>query len=138
MFFSWNNKLYFGTDDGRICEFNDSYLDIDTPVDAYWETPFLNANIDRYAKTIKRVDLFLNPGERTNITLGYELDDGDNEIITKLYENLVDDFPKTISEKERIKKFMFVKFYMKNNTNIKMSFERLGFEYVLAGRYKGE
>ena len=138
VFFSWNNKLYFGTDDGRICEFNDSYLDIDTPVDAYWETPFLNANIDRYAKTIKRVDLFLNPGERTNITLGYELDDGDNEIITKLYENLVDDFPKTISEKERIKKFMFVKFYMKNNTNIKMSFERLGFEYVLAGRYKGE
>lgn len=138
VFFSWNNKLYFGTSDGKICGFTDEYLDISTPIDVKWETPFLNANIDRYAKTIKRVDLFLNPGEKTNITLGYELDDGENEIITKLYENLTDNFPKTISEKERIKKFMFVKFYMKNNTNIKMSFERLGFEYVLAGRYKGE
>lgn len=138
VFFSWNNKLYFGTDDGRICEFNDSYLDVDTPVDAYWETPFLNMDSDRYAKTIKRVDLFLNPGEKTNITLGYELDDGESEIITKLYENLMDNFPKTISEKERIKNFMFIKFYMKNNTDTKMSFERLGLEYVLAGRYKGE
>ena len=67
-----------------------------------------------------------------------DLDDGENEIITKLYENLKDNFPKTISEKERIKKFMFVKFYMKNSSNMKMSFERLGFEYILAGRYKGE
>ena len=138
IFFSWNNKLYFGTNKGEICSFTDEYLDNGVPVDAYWETPFLNLDSDRYAKTIKRVDLFLNPGVKSNITLGYELDDGENEIITKLYDNLMDDFPKTISEKERIKKFMFVKFYMKNNTNIKMSFERLGLEYVLAGRYKGE
>lgn len=138
VFFSWNNKLYFGTEDGKICEFTSEYKDIETPVDSYWETPFLNINSDRYAKTIKRVDLFLNPGEATDITLGYELDDGESEIITKQYNNLTDNFPKTISEKERIKKFMFIKFYMKNNTNIKMSFERLGFEYILAGRYKGE
>ena len=138
IFFSWNNKLYFGTNKGEICSFTDEYLDNGVPIDAYWETPFLNLDSDRYAKTIKRVDLFLNPGVKSNITLGYELDDGENEIITKLYDNLMDDFPKTISEKERIKKFMFVKFYMKNNTNIKMSFERLGLEYVLAGRYKGE
>jgi len=138
VFFSWKNKLYFGTEDGNICGFTNEFLDIDVPIETYWETPFLNVNSDRYAKTIKRVDLFLNPGEATNITLGYELDDGENEIITKLYENLKDNFPKTISEKERIKKFMFVKFYMKNSSNMKMSFERLGFEYILAGRYKGE
>jgi len=137
-FFSWNNKLYFGTEDGKICEFTNEYKDIDIPVEAYFETPFLNLNSDRYAKTIKRVDLFLNPSESTGITLGDELDDGEREIITKQYNNLTDDFPKTISEKERIKKFMFIKFYMKNNTNVKMSFERLGFEYILAGRYKGE
>jgi len=113
-------------------------MDKDTPVDAYWETPFLDMGTNQYAKTIKRVDLILNPGESTNIEFGYELDDGTNEIITKLYENLKDDFPKTISEKERIKKYMFVKFYMKNNTNKKMSFERLGCEFVIAGRYKGE
>lgn len=138
VFFSWNNKLYFGTSDGKICGFTNEYMDIENPVDAYWETPFLNFDINRFAKTIKRVDLFLNPGISTNITFGYELDDGESEIITKLYESLTDDFPKTIIEKERIKKFMFVKFYMKNDTNYKMSFERLGCEYVLAGRYKGE
>lgn len=138
VFFSWNNKLYFGTSDGKICEFTDEYLDLETPIDVYWETPFFDMDTNQYAKTIKRVDLFLHPEERTNITLGYELDDGESEIITKLYDNLTNDFPKTISEKERIKKFMFVKFYMKNNTNAKMSFERLGLEYVIAGRYKGE
>lgn len=138
VFFSWNNKLYFGTANGEICAFTEEYMDKDTPVDAYWETPFLDMGTNQFAKTIKRVDLILNPGESTNIEFGYELDDGTNEIITKLYENLKDDFPKTISEKERIKKYMFVKFYMKNNTNKKMSFERLGCEFVIAGRYKGE
>ncbi len=138
IFFSWNNKLYFGTIDGKICEFTDEYLDIDEPVNVYWETPFLNLDTNRYAKTIKRVTLILNPFFSSHITFGYELDDGDSEIITKLYENLTDDFPKTISEKERIKNFMFVKFYVKNNTNHLMSFERLLCEYVLAGRYKGE
>lgn len=138
VFFSWNNKLYFGTNDGRICTFTNDYLDIDKPVDAYWETPFLDINTNQYAKTIKRVSLILNPYISSRITFGYELDDGENEIITKLYENLQDDFPKTINEKERIKNFMFVKFYMKNNTNHSMSFERLLCEYVLSGRYKGE
>ncbi len=138
VFFSWNNKLYFGTNDGRICTFTNDYLDIDKPVDAYWETPFLDINTNQYAKTIKRVSLILNPYISSHITFGYELDDGENEIITKLYENLQDDFPKTINEKERIKNFMFVKFYMKNNTNHSMSFERLLCEYVLSGRYKGE
>lgn len=138
IFFSWNNELFFGTDSGDICSFNDTYLDIDLPVNAYWETPFLDMNTNQYAKTIKRVSLILNPYEHSNIEFGYELDDGESEIIAKTYDNLTDDFPKTINEKERIKKFMFVKFYMKSNVNKKLSFERLLCEYVLAGRYKGE
>lgn len=138
VFFSWNNKLYFGTNNGQICSFTDNYLDMSNPVESYWETPFLDMNTNQYAKTIKRVSLILNPYDSTCIEFGYELDDGSSEIISKVYENLKDDFPKTISEKERIKKFMFVKFYMKSDINKKMSFERLLCEYVLAGRYKGE
>lgn len=136
--FSWNNKLFFGTDDGRICSFTDEYMDIDKTIEAYWETPFLELNSSNYAKTIKNVTLTLNPKGNCDITFGYILDDGSIEIIKKNYSALQDDFPKTIQEKERIKKIMFVKFFFKNNTENRMTFERLILEYIISGKYKGE
>lgn len=137
IFFAWNNILYFGTADGKICKFNDDYLDGDTPVNAYWETPFLNLASSFFAKTIKTVTLNLNPYNDCDITFGYELDDGSNEIITKKYHELTDNFPKTIQEKEKIMKFMFIKFWFKNNTKYKMLFERLTIEYIFSGKYRG-
>ena len=136
-FFVWNNILYFGTDDGKVCKFNDGYLDGDVPVKSYWETPFLELNSSFFAKTIKTVTLIINPYNDCDITFGYELDDGTVEIISKSYHNLTDDFPKTIQEKEKIKKFMFIKFFMKNETEYKMLFERLIIEFILAGKYRG-
>lgn len=136
--FSWNNELYFGTEDGNICGFTNEYMDIDNPVEAYWETPFLELNSSNLAKTIKNVTLILNPGGDCDITFGYILDDGSVEIITKNYSALNDDFPKTIQEKEKIPKFMFVKFFMKNNTKNRMTFERLILEYINSGKYRGE
>lgn len=138
VFFSWNNKLYFGTEDGKICAFTEEYKDEEKNIEAYWETPFLDMGTNELAKTIKHVTLVLNPKTSSDITLGYRLDDGETNIITKNYKNLKDNFPKTIQEKEKIKKFMFIKFFMKNNTNNRMSFERLSLEYVFAGKYKGE
>lgn len=138
VFFSWNNKLYFGTETGEICAFTDEYQDKGQNVDVLWETPFLDLGTNQYAKTIKNVLLILNPKEKTTITFGYELDDGQTDIIQKVYKNLTDNFPKTIYEKEKISKFMFIKFIMKNNENSRMSFERLGCEYKISGKYKGE
>ena len=138
VFFTWNNELYFGTDKGNICKFNDKYIDNDEEVNSYWETPFLELNSSFFAKTIKMVTLILNPNISTDITFGYELDDGSIEIISKNYHGLDDDFPKTIQEKEKIKKFMFIKFFMKNKSTSKMTFERLIIEYILAGKYRGE
>ena len=102
VFFSWNNILYFGTESGEICKFNSSYLDNQNPIEAYWETPFLELNSSFFAKTIKMVTLILNPKEGCDIEFGYELDDGTVEIIKKQYHDLTDDFPKTIQEKEKI------------------------------------
>ncbi|MBP3463681.1 MAG: hypothetical protein J6K45_04285 [Clostridia bacterium] len=136
--FSWNNELYFGTEDGNICGFTNEYMDIDNPIDVYWETPFLELNSSNLAKTIRNVTLILNPGGYCDITFGYILDDGSVEIITKNYSALNDDFPKTIQEKEKIPKFMFVKFFMKNNTKNRMTFERLILEYINSGKYRGE
>lgn len=137
VFFSWNNILFFGTEDGKICRFNNEYKDLEKPIEVYWETPFLELNSSFFSKTIKMVTLILNPKEDCDIEFGYELDDGTTEIIKKQYHNLTDDFPKTIQEKEKIKKFMFIKFYLKNNTTSKMTFERLLIEYILAGKYRG-
>lgn len=139
VFFSWNNKLYFGTEEGKICTFGSTYKDANTTnVESYWETPFIDFDTNDYAKTIKSVTLVSNPKDSNKLTLGYELDDGTTDIITKNYEILTDNFPKTLHEKEKIKKFMFIKFFVKNNDNIRCSFERLSLEYVFAGKYKGE
>lgn len=136
--FGWNNKLFFGTNDGKICSFSEEYLDDDSPIEVYWETPFLELNSSNLAKTIRNVTLILNPNGNCDITLGYILDDGSVEIITKNYKALNDDFPKTIQEKEKIKKFMFVKFFMTNKTTNRMTFERLILEYINSGKYRGE
>lgn len=136
VFFSWNNKLYFGTNDGYICTFTDNYKDDENLIESYWETPYLDMGTTQYAKTIKTVTLILNPREKTNIDFLYLTDDGESEIISKTFSN--SNYAKTINEKEKISKFMFVKFIMKNRTDNKMSFERFGCEYIVAGRYKGE
>ena len=138
VFFTWNNELYFGTSNGNICKFNNRYIDNNKEIKSYWETPFLELNNTQAAKTIKDITLILNPNVSSDITLGYELDDGRTEIISKNYNNLDNDFPKTIQEKEKIKKFMFIKFYMKNETKSKMTFERLILEYIVSGKYRGE
>lgn len=138
VFFSWNNKLYFGTDDGKICKFGDTYKDNNTNISVLWETPFIDFNVNEFAKTIKNVLLILNPKTSSSLTFSYELDDGTVEIIAKQYSNLTDDFPKTIYEKEKISKFMFIKFIISNETDSRMSFERLGCEWKLSGKYKGE
>lgn len=135
---SWNDKLIFGTNDGKIFIFDDGYTDNNKPIDVYWETPFLELNSSNLAKTIKNVTLILNPCGDCDITFGYVLDDGSVEIISKNYSALKDDFPKTIQEKEKIQKFMFVKFFFKNSTVNRMTFERLILEYINSGKYRGE
>ena len=136
--FQWNNKLYFGTNDGKICGFTNEYLDIESPVYSYWETPFLNFDNNQKSKSIKNVTLMLNTSKQSEVTFGYFLDDGEKNIIAHEITDENALFPRTIHEKEKIKKFMFVKFYFENVTNKRMSFERLSIEYIIAGRYKGE
>lgn len=136
--FSWNDELYFGTADGKICKFNNTYLDIDKPIDVYWETPFLELNSNTVAKTIKNLTVVLNPIVDSDLILGYELDDGTVEIVHKEYKELKDNFPKVIQEKEKIQKFMFVKIFFKNNKDTRLTFERLFLEYVNSGKYRGD
>lgn len=56
-----NKQLYFGTSDGRICVFNDSYMDIDKPVKCYWTTPWLDFGTSAYYKKVKNVVVTVLP-----------------------------------------------------------------------------
>lgn len=136
--FQWDNKLFFGTDDGKICGFTNEYLDLDEPIQAYWETPFINFENNQKSKSIKNVTLMLNTTKQSEVVFGYFLDDGERYTIAHETTNNTAIFPRTIHEKEKIKKFMFVKFFFQNNTDKRLSFERLSIEYIIAGRYKGE
>lgn len=136
--FQWENKLYFGTETGDICGFTNEYLDNEEEISAYWETPFINFDNNQKSKSIKNVTLMLNTNKESEVTFGYYLDDGEKNVIAHETTNVNAIFPRTIHEKEKIKKFMFVKFYFENETNKRMSFERLSIEYIIAGRYKGE
>ena len=134
--FVYNDELYFTTVAGDIVKFNDTVLDYNIPIVQLFDTAFLHLNSIVQSKTIKRVTVISRPFEDTKYTLSYITLDDTQDIITK--DNPKGNFPSTLQEKEKIKKFMFVKFRLFNDTNEKMNFYRIGLEYIYSGRYRGE
>lgn len=136
IWFEYENELYFGTEDGKIVKFNTTCLDFEVPIACLFETAFLDLGSVSMAKTVKRVTVISNPDVDINYTLGYETNEGETDIITKSYD--ADDFPKTLQENENIRRFMFIKFYLTNNTSKKMNFCQISLDYKYTGRYRGE
>lgn len=50
-----DNVLYFGTEDGRICRFNDRFLDDGKPINCYWTTPPLSFGTTPFYKKVRNV-----------------------------------------------------------------------------------
>lgn len=139
VFFQYENELYFGTSDGKIVKFDNTicYDYVNTsPIKCLFETTYLDFGTITTSKTIKQIAVISKPEVKTAYTLSYTTDDEVTEIITNFYG--ADDFPKSLVEKEKIKKFNFVKFGLSNNTLDKMSFYQLGFKYIYSGKYRGE
>lgn len=136
IWFIYNDELYFGTSTGKIYKFNKSCLDDTIPIEAYYETGFLDLGSIIETKTIKEITLITKPEKKLEIELGYVIDDESGIIINKIFEPST--FPGIIQEKNQVKRTMYVKFYMKNNTGNKMNFCQLGIKYIYAGRYKGD
>jgi hypothetical protein len=134
--FEYNHELYFGTEDGQIIKFNDTATDFNVPIDCIFESAFLDLRSINVAKTLKRITVISKPKVATEFTLGYVTDEGETDIITKEYS--VGSFPKTLQEKENVRGFMFIKFYLKNNTDKKLNFYQIALEYVYSGKYRGE
>lgn len=134
--FTYNEQLYFGTEDGKIVKFNDTCLDYTTPIICRFETAFLNFGSIVNAKTIKQITVISRPEVDSQFTLGYITDEGEQAVITKHYSSI--DYPRTLCEGEKISNFMYIKFYLENNTSSKLSFAQMGFSYVINGKYRGE
>lgn len=122
-------------------------------IQAYWETPFIDMDDITKAKTIRGI--YLNTKGNVNdkmIVFTKNIDEGYNKIAEITYQNTgsgevrQDDFPRRIYIKDKIRKFMNVKYLFTNNehydepwtkSSSNFSFNRLSIEYQDAGKYRG-
>ena len=76
-----NERLWFGTADGRLCRFaksdeNHAYCDDTAAIDAYWRTPTLPLSDWSRFKTVRDVVPTLMPYSRSGATVQYENENG--------------------------------------------------------------
>ena len=136
IWFTYNDELYFATESGDICKFNDTVLNYNMPMKQVFDTAFLDLGSIVQSKTVRRVTVITRPYEDSEYTLSYITNEDEQDIINK--QTPMGSFPATLQEKEKIKKVMYVKFRLYNNTPKKMNFFRIGIEYIFSGRYRGE
>lgn len=137
IWFIYNNNLYFATEDGDICKFDNNYCyDYNVPTYKAYDTAFLDLGSITNAKTVKRVTVISRPYEDNEFTLSYITNDESSDITTRSITE--GEFPSTLQEKEKIKKIMFVKFRLSSDKPTKMNFYQIAIDYVLAGHYRGE
>lgn len=137
IWFTFDGDLYFGTDDGQIVKFSEAAVtDLTVAFDQYYDTAYLDFNSITQSKTVKRVTVVSKPEAATNITLSYVTVDEETEIVDKTYTTQT--FPMVLQEKEKIKKFMFVKFRLSSDVAKKMSFYQIAIEYIYSGHYRGD
>ena len=133
---SYNDELYFFNHDGDIVKFNDSCLDYNIPIYQSFDTTFLDLKSITQAKTVRRITVISKPIRALDFTLSYVTNEDVEDITSREYEE--GDFPRTLQEKEKIKKFMFVKLRISSNKPKPINFYQIALEYILAGQYRGE
>lgn len=139
----WNNELYFGTQEGKVCKFKknedvDVYKDDNVNVKAYWKTPMLYFNNLVNSKTVKKIILSHNPKVDSEVEMYYYLKKGVKDIISKTFSIKGATFPKVLQIKKKAKKFMFVQLELLSNNPVNMSFIQIVIQYMIGGKYRGE
>lgn len=140
IWFTWNNELYFGDKYGNICKFRDDndenrFKDDTTNVEAEWNSIILDLSSPTRKKNIKRVSLQSNPTD-SKLVVGYRLNKGDKQVLTKIYTNST--YPKTTMIRKKAKKLSFFSLYIENKENRNMSFNSVCVVYTLGSYYKGD
>lgn len=136
IWFTYNDELYFATESGDICKFNDTVLNYNMPMKQLFDTAFLDLGSIVQSKTVRRVTVITRPYEDSEYTLSYITNEDEQDIINK--QTPMGSFPATLQEKEKIKKVMYVKFRLYNESEKPMNFFKIGIEYIFSGRYRGD
>lgn len=154
-----DDKLYFGTSDGRICYFyNDpedinSYNDDGSPIYACWETPDLDGKLFYKNKTFRYFAVRLMRAAYTSAKiyaerLGVWSFIKEQKVIGKAFNFnsvdftkftfSVDESEKLLHSKLRVKKVDKARFLIENgNLNEPFGLFDLALEYIESGNYKG-
>ncbi len=93
-FLEWENRLYFGTADGRLCRFclpqeTGAYLDDGDAIDAWWKTPMLHFGSHTVYKNIRNVAVTAMPYARSGMSVYYS---SDEEWMRLVYQGNIDLF----------------------------------------------
>ncbi len=158
-FWEESGLLYFGTADGKICEFyNDpqaqtSYNDDGAAIDAYWETPDLDGQLFYKNKTFRFMSVRLQSAVATSIKIFVQkrglwsfIKEENKKTRYFSFENFdfsklafsCDTTQKIISTKLRVKKLDKVRFRLENDQlNEPFGVFDIAFEFVESGNFKG-
>ena len=154
-----DGRLFFGTEDGRICRFfNDkyalaSYADDGEPIEAIWETPDIDGKLFYKNKTLRYIALRLDAALATSVNV-WVMNRGLWQFIKKddtsgryfSFVHLVfsklsfsnDRTQHTFSTKVRVKKVDKFRLRVTNDDlNEPFGLYNIAFEYVENGNYKG-
>lgn len=73
-FFEYDRKLYFGTQDGRMCLYGEGESDGGKDIDAFFESPYLNFGYPHKTKNIHFCDLVLLTDSKSAARFSYLTD----------------------------------------------------------------
>lgn len=107
-----DNMVLFGTDDGRICELSEKYLNDDgTPIDCVWESGSLDFGKNYVRKFMSEIWVSMKPQAHSKVTVTVQTDKK-SEFTEKVIESRLatfehmdfDDFSFSTNRKPQVKK----------------------------------
>ena len=155
----YENELYFGTNDGRVCKFHTdkyalaSYNDNGEPIEAIWETPDIDGELFYKNKSLRYLAIRVDAAIKTSIQI-WAMDRGIWSFIKEddTFSNYFtfqqfsfsgfsfscDRTQKVCRTKMRIKKVdKFRLRFINSKLNEPFTLYNIAFEYVENGYYKG-
>lgn len=138
----WINdgQLHFGTDDGKICRFNNSFIDIDEAIRTYWTSPWLDFGTQAYYKKAKNVIVTCLAPKTDFCELGidYITDKAVKNVKNYLIDNTAhSNAMKSIATNYKLKKINGIKIRVRSDNADDFGIAGLSILYTVSGKYKG-
>ena len=132
------DELYFGTEDGKVCKFNQGYFDLEEPIVSYWKTPILDFGTELYYKKIKNVAAVSPPYLHSKVNIRYF--DQRTERQAKAKDLQTDEFrvfPLNTPSNYKAKKALQFQLELSGNAGEPFGIYGIHILYSIGGKYKG-